>query len=457
MLAGRKKIGIYCGLTGDLMGQRVRGIAKAAVIGLIFPACFAGSALATEGYFQNGYGARQAGLAGAGVADSRDAMALSLNPAGIVGIGQQFQMGLSIFMPYRGYEATGTMFVAPGDIESSSNIFGVPNMAYVRQIDPMSAWGIALFGNGGMNTTYRNVTNTSFFCPGAPGVFCAGATGVDLMQAFITLGYARSFGQFSVGVAPVVAIQRFKAKGLAAFNVPGASIDPTAFTNTGYDYSFGAGVRAGIQWNLTGNVRLGVSGQTPIWMTEFDKYRGLFAEQGDFDIPGNITAGIAFDLNPAFTVMFDYKRIFYGSVASIANPMASPGQFGADNGPGFGWHDVNIFKVGAEWRPSPLWTLRIGYAHNDNPIKSPDVMFNILAPGVVTDHFTGGFSYQISPNSKIDFAATYVPEHSVSGPEFTPFGATPGSNITLSMHQYQFTLGWTYQFDAPRPAALITK
>lgn len=439
------------------MRLQLKGVAKATAIGLIGSTCLAmGSASATEGYFQNGYGARQQGLAGAGVADSRDAMALSLNPAGIVGLGQQLQVGVSLFMPFRGYDAVGPGFVAPGgmsgSIDSSSNIFGVPNMAYVAPIDPQSAWGFALFGNGGMNTTYKNVFNSNCGGLGA-GVFCGGNAGVDLMQAFLTVGYARSFGQFSLGVAPVVAVQRFKARGLSLF-APFSS-DPLHLTNNDYDYSIGAGVRAGVQWAVTSNVRIGVSGQSPIWMTNFDDYRGLFAEQGDFDIPGNVTAGIAFDLNPAFTVMLDYKRIFYGSVPSIANPSTPllPGSLGTDNGPGFGWHDVDIFKVGAEWRISPIWTLRAGYAHNTNPIKAPDVTFNILAPGVVTDHFSGGFSYKMSPAATIDFGATFVPEHSVSGIEMTPGGPNPGRTITLSMHQFQFTLGLTYQFAPPVVAA----
>ena len=41
-------------------------------------------AFATEGYFQYGFGARQKALAGAGVADGRDATTASLNPAGLV-------------------------------------------------------------------------------------------------------------------------------------------------------------------------------------------------------------------------------------------------------------------------------------------------------------------------------------------------------------------------------------
>ncbi len=144
-------------------------------------------------------------------------------------------------------------------------------------------------------------------------------------------------------------------------------------------------------------------------MTNFDKYRGLFANHGEFDIPGNVTVGVAVDVMPMLTLMLDYKHIFYSSIASVGNSSQIPLPFGATNGPGFGWHDVDIIKIGAEWRVSPIWTLRVGYAHNTNPIRSTDVTLNILAPGVVTDHITGGFSYKITPASTIDFAATSFP------------------------------------------------
>ena len=145
--------------TGEAMqrGLKQRGLkfAGAAAIGFLALATFAaGEAQATEGYFQYGYGARQGALGGAGVADLRDAMSLSLNPAGIVDVGRQIQIGASLFAPFRSYSATGTGLVAPGGFDSNSNYFVVPNIAYSQPIDGDSAWGIALYGNGGMNTTY---------------------------------------------------------------------------------------------------------------------------------------------------------------------------------------------------------------------------------------------------------------------------------------------------------------
>lgn len=270
-----------------------------------------GAAQATEGYFQYGYGARQGALGGAGVADSRDAMSLSLNPAGLVDVGRQLQIGGALFAPFRSYGATGTSLVAPGSFDSNSNYFVVPNIAYSSPIDLDSAWGFTLYGNGGMNTDFPNMANTTGAClapppfgfGGTPGVFCGGPAGVDLMQAFLAAGYARRYGAFSFGLSPVFAIQRFKADGLAAF-APFSS-DPAKLTDNGYSYSYGGGVRGGVEWSVAPNVRLGFSAQTPMWMTKFYRYSGLFAGGGRFDIPANLTAGVAWDVMPALTLMVD--------------------------------------------------------------------------------------------------------------------------------------------------------
>ena len=119
-------------------------------------------------------------------------------------------------------------------------------------------------------------------------------------------------GAFSFGISPVLAIQRFKGEGLSAF-APYSS-NPASLTDNGYSYSYGGGVRAGVEWSIAPNVRLGFSGQTPMWMTKFTKYSGLFADGGMFDIPANLTAGVAWDAMPNFTLMVDYKHIFYGSI-----------------------------------------------------------------------------------------------------------------------------------------------
>ncbi len=420
-----------------------------AAIGLAAIIMLPAAAGATEGYFQLGYSPVQNGVGGAGVANSEDAMSMALNPAGIADIGKQFQMGVGLFMPYRGYSSTGAGFVAPGtgtgSVESSNNLFLMPNMAYSHPLDANSAVGVALYGNGGMNTTYKGVTNNSFYCGGGAGagagVFCAGDTGVDLMQMFISADYARRVGKFSFGIAPTLALQTFEAKGLAAFG--GSSIDALSLTNRGYDWSVGGGLRAGLQFDVTDQFRLAFAGQTKMWMTKFDKYAGLFADHGGFDIPASITAGFAYDFSPQLTVMADFQRIFYSGVGSVGNSSASPPLFGTTGGPGFGWHDINVYKVGIEYRPNTMWTLRAGYAYNDNPVQPADVMLNIIAPGVVQHHITAGATYKISDKNSVDFAFVYAPDVKVTG---TTPGLYGGQSVTLHMHQFLGQVGWTHNF-----------
>jgi long-chain fatty acid transport protein len=169
-----------------------------AAVGLVASVMLPAAAWSTEGYFQLGFSPIQNALGGAGVANSEDAMSMALNPAGLVGLDEQFQLGASLFMPYRGYTATGTGFIAPGaggsgTVDSSEDLFVMPNIAYSRPLDADSAIGIVLYGNGGMNTTYNNIYNAA--CGGAgAGVYCGGNAGVDLMQAFISVDYARRVG-----------------------------------------------------------------------------------------------------------------------------------------------------------------------------------------------------------------------------------------------------------------------
>lgn len=417
------------------------------------------SAQATEGYFLEGYGARDKGLAGAGVADSRDPLALSINPAGLVDVGHQFTAGLTGFSPDRGYTTSGPGFVAQGDVRSGRGLFPIPYAGYSRPIDQTSAWGVAAYGNGGMNTTYSKTYTSQFYpnpfaCP-RPGVFCGENAGVDLNQAFLSAGYAQRFGILSLGVAPVLAVQIFKARGLSSF-AP-FSNDRMNLSDHSYDWSVGAGVRAGAQVNVTHLLRVGVAASTPIWSTKFHKYAGLFAEGGGFDVPATVTAGVAFDALPTVTLLADWRHIFYSQVASVGNSSQLPYLFGLVNGPGFGWSDVDAIKFGAEWRATPDWTFRVGYSHNNNPIQSRDVTINILAPGVVTDHISGGFSYRVTENSTIDLAAIVSPRHSISGIEVTPAGPNPFRTITIYLSEFEVTAGWTYKFGAASAPAVVAK
>ncbi len=241
----------------------------------------------------------------------------------------------------------------------------------------------------------------------------------------------------------------FSAEGLGAFSQYSAS--PGNLTNNGGDNTVGVGLHAGLEWKVNSVFRVGLAGATPTWMQKFSKYQGLFADQGAFNIPGYVDAGVAWDVLPAITVMVDYKGIFYEGIPAIANASNIQLPYGASGGPGFGWSNVNVLALGAEWRATPVLTLRAGLEFNNNPVHGADVTLGMLAPAVTTSQFSGGLSYRVSKNSSIDLAGYYAPKGNVSGSEITPYGPTPGSNITASLSEAQVTIGWTYHFDSDAP------
>ena len=414
---------------------------------------FATSAHATNGYFANGFGVNDQALGGAGVALPQDSLDAAVNPANMVFLGKRYDLGIAFFNPNRQYTVTGnpsgfpgTFGLAPGTVKSDSKWFVLPSFGANWMLDANSSVGLSIFGNGGMNTDYP--TNT--FGGSSP-------TGVDLMQLFIAPTYARKLApQHALGITPILAIQRFEARGLQQFAAtppppnPTFSSDPSNVTNNGYSYSYGYGARIGYQGEIVANLlNLGLAYQTRTYMSALDKYKGLFAEQGDFDIPSNWTVGLAVKATPELVFVFDVQRINYSEVKSINNPLLPnlmTSQLGNDGGAGFGWKDMTVYKVGVQWKSSKDWTWRAGYSKGNQPIRESEVLFNILAPGVIEQHVTAGFTKATADNQDLNFALTRALSHSVSG--VNPLEApVPGQQtIELKMDQWQIAFGYAWKF-----------
>lgn len=231
-------------------------------------------------------------------------------------------------------------------------------------------------------------------------------------------------------------------------------------TNNGYDKALGYGFKVGYLGQLSDALQLGLSYQSKIYLAEFDKYAGLFAGAGNFDIPATWTAGLGYIVND-WTFLFDVQEIYYSKVNSIGNhiapqslPPAFPdgsGEFipnpnhvplGESGASGFGWDDMMIFKFGTEYKGIERWTLRGGFSYGNQPVEETEVMFNILAPGVIQKHATIGFTTQLNEKHAINFAAMHGFSQTVTGPN--SFEAPDQQTIELKMHQWEFELGFSF-------------
>lgn len=295
-----------------------------------------------------------------------------------------------------------------------------------------------VYGNGGMNTTYNRSPFTAF-----------GGTspaGVDLIQLFVapTVAYKPN-ADHSFGVSVNFAYQRFSADGLNSF--AGISSDAANLTNRGDDSSSGWGLKFGWTGKVAERVTLGATYQTRTRMGRFDKYRGLFADQGDFDIPEHYGMGIAFKATPKLTLAGDVQQINYAKVKAVGNPadclFTGACLLGQSNGGGFGWRNTTVYKLGVSYEWSKDLTIRAGYTTLRQPIPANQTFFNILAPGVVEDHLTLGGTWGMTPNTELTLGYMHAFKKKVSGAGSIParFG---GGNANLQMKQNSLgvAFGW---------------
>ena len=410
--------------------MRVRVLVAIVAVIMIVPMV----ASATNGYFAHGVGLKAKGMGGASLAYPQDALVAGTNPAGMAFIGDRFDAGVDLFRPDRGSEITGHPQVdGEYDANDEQNFF-MPELGYSRALGDNLAVGLSIYGHGGMSTSYTTPI----------GLFGTTNAGIDLSQMFIVPSVAMKVNeQHSFGIGVNVVWQRFKAEGLENFDNEMMSSNPGSVTGNDYASSTGFGARLGWMGQFSDMLTVGACYQSRTFMGEFDEYSGLFAEEGGFDIPSTYGLGIALTPMEGLVLAADFTQIMYSEINSVANPLlpnlgTSP--LGTEDGAGFGWEDVTVYKVGVAYDVTTELTLRGGYNYGGQPIPTSETLFNMIAPGVVEHHATFGGTYAVSESVEITFAYMHAFENTVEGEDSIPanFG---GGEADLTMSQDSFGLG----------------
>lgn len=487
---------------------------RSALLSLIIALAVPLSAHATFGYFQVGHGSRSTAMGGASIAYVRDAIAIAVNPAGMSWIGDGLDVSLVGFAPTRGGMLdTGGILGESFSAVSENSFFIAPNLGACWRVTKRLSLGFSLYSSGGMNTEYQtNLYHQGF--AGPTEIFSAaiargegfevggyahefvkssfknapntGTLGVNLEQAvFAPSASLKLTPELSVGASLLLGFQRFSAQGFGDFVA--LSSTPTRVTDRGADYAIGAGIRAGLSYRVDERLEVGAVASSKVYMTPFDQYRGLFAEEGRFDIPAHIGFGVSARPLRAFTISADITRIFYGGVRSVSNPGPSADQLliglstalktgleaqrrptrvpvnqgainplGSAEGYGFGWSDIWTLKTGLAYQASEALSLMVGYAYGQDPVADSEALFNLIAPAVVQHHLTGGASYQLNAHHILSVSYTHAVEGEVNAvykasPEVTEELAG-SAGLELSYHarawmsQHVLEFGYRYQF-----------
>ncbi|MDT0635485.1 OmpP1/FadL family transporter [Spectribacter hydrogenooxidans] len=422
------------------------------VLGVAMPARAGG------GYFILGYGPYANQSAGTATAVGMDAFAAASNPAKLSAVEDRVDLGLILFMPYRRVERTGSG--TPYDFASTSDndLFLLPEAGIAKRINDRWSWGVALYGNGGLNTEYHGNTGIPDTnanpgrCGSQPGNFFLGCgkVGFDLAQVNLapTLSW-QATPKHSFGATLLLTYQRFEAYGLEAFE--SVSQNPQALTGNGHDEALGAGIRIGWYGEITPWLDAGAAWSSRVYMQDFDDYEGLLADGGNFDLPENYNVGVAIKPDSRWTIGLDIQRIRYSDIPALDNgvlnslndPQGSP--LGSGNGSAFNWASNTIYKAAVAFDATDTLTLRGGYAYGDQTQRDDgpnSVSLNMFTPNAI-HQVSLGLSWRLRANNELNFAYSRYTEVEYDGPSATA-GLGVGGTEKLTARVDQVMLAWSW-------------
>ncbi len=418
---------------------------KPALVVLLALAPVAG--FATNGMFMIGYGAKSTAMGGTAIANPQDALAGASNPATISEVGMRADVGADLFLP----KASAQVQLGQADQGSSQSSYDkyiIPAMAVAMPFKRNIFFGFSAVGAGGGGTRYStNLFNLSNSATTDDHL----SLGVSLMMMQMNPTVAFRVDRHNTfGASLVIGIQQFRAFGLDNFSK--FTLDPSGIHAKGNDYGYGSGLRLGwLGKFLNDRFMVGLAGTTKVYMSRFDQYQTLFAQQGSFDTPANYGLGLSYKTTDKTTVALDITRTLYTGINSIGDPgpNASGTPFpvnqatnalGQNNGLGFGWKNQTVYKLGVAYAYDDHWTFRAGWNYGKSPIPAGNgaILFNILAPAVTQNHLTLGTGYKLDDNKEVNVYFMHAFRYSEYGPTNI---AGPTSEIAMSQNALGATLG----------------
>ena len=424
-----------------------------------------------QGFQVNEHGTCAMARGGAGVAKPcADGSGMFYNPAGLLGrTGWTVSAGVTVIQAGGGFtdDLTGTT------TDLTNSAIPVPH-AYIQYAKDKYAVGLGVFVPYGLGTNWPQTFDGAFAgYDNALRNLYIQPTIAFRPHPKVTLGAGFDFVLGHVKLTQLVDLSENPVPGLGGATFGQLGVPPrTPFANgelvgngTGVGGHFGIlvapmprlrlGARYMTQVKVTydGEVDFepvatgielpagnpfGVPAGTPLDSVvsgAFEAPAGPLLDQGGgaaISLPDQFTAGVAYDLTSALTVMVDYSWVHWKTFDTLQvnfdNPALSSTTI--EN-----YRDTKGIRFGIDWAPTAKVAVRTGYIYHTG--AAPSSVVTPLLPEGERNEFTIGLGYAFSERFRADAAYQYLMQQDRRGRtgEF-PSGVEP--DLTLNNGLYSF-------------------
>ena len=300
--------------------------------------------------------------------------------------------------------------------------------------------GLGVFGLAGGGVNFAGSYSTPILTPRQPPYFGVGPIYSNTSILSITpMASLQLTDRLALGGGPIITSGSLSFD--PAFFAPGPKGPlglPTFPSATNARPYWGGGFQVGLFYELNQNWNFGFSYKSPIWQERWD-YNTTTptlapAQIGvQASLPEIISWGVAYKGLPKTLIDVDLRYFDYANSELF-------GQKVIDGG--LGWQSVFAVAIGGQYQATDRLTLRAGYLYNTNPIRNEATLFNVQAPGIITNTFTLGASYQFTENITASLAWMHGFRNAIEGSILQ----LPGSSVRLDAQLDTLWLGFNIKF-----------
>lgn len=251
-------------------------------------------------------------------------------------------------------------------------------------------------------------------------------------------------GDGRLSLTGVVARQRYASAGFGS--APwGAQEELTGLRDNQlrHEVSTGHGVRVDYEFPLNEAFTWNLAAQSKLDMDAFESYRGVYADRGDFDIPGRLRSSLQWNATRSAALAVGVERVFYSDIeafTSAALPTRFLSLLGDGSSPVFAWQDLTIYsleglltdRTGADW--VLRWTSR------QQPSPTSALLERALREDFTDTNLALGYRRALGDFGHLWLAAAYAPSQYF-------LGAVPYARRNLvDGSQVEFEALWSIPF-----------
>ena len=201
---------------------------------------------------------------------------------------------------------------------------------------------------------------------------------------------------------------------------------------------WGAGFQIGLFYELGDNWNLGFSYKSPVWQEKWD-YNASTPKQIprvigiQAQLPEMFSWGVAYKGLPNTLIDLDLRYIDYANATLFGTKVVDGG---------LGWQSVFAVALGAHYKATDRLSLMAGYLYNTNPVRAETTLFNVQAPGIITNTLSFGTSFNITE----DITASLAWVHGFRNSSEGSILQLPGSSVRLDAQLDTIWMGFNVRF-----------